>query len=82
MFDQKGNKMQLSRSGVDPVLWTPDNPKIYDIKVSVIRDGEVIDEASTYIAYRTISVKEDTFGRRLYLNGKPLFQIGPLDQGW
>jgi beta-galactosidase/beta-glucuronidase len=32
---------------------------------------------------RSIAVGKDEQGiLRLLLNGKPLFQIGPLDQGW
>ena len=46
-------------------------------------DGKVIDRVGTYFALRTITKARDERGiLRLCLNGKPLFQIGPLDQGW
>ncbi len=39
--------------------------------------------ASSYFAARTIAIGPDEQGLlRLLLNGKPLFQVGPLDQGW
>src|SRR5205814_6576843 len=42
--------------------------------------GETV---STYFAMRKISVGKDDKGvPRLMLNNKPLFLIGPLDQGW
>ena len=32
---------------------------------------------------RKIALAKDESGiNRLFLNGKPLFQLGPLDQGW
>ncbi|MCH8978452.1 MAG: glycoside hydrolase family 2 [Armatimonadetes bacterium] len=65
-----------------PALWTPDDPVLYKLRLWLVRDGDVIDEVDTYFAFRWIEVKEDEFGRRIYLNGEPIFQVGPLDQGW
>ncbi len=66
-----------------PHLWSPDDPHLYDIEVSMLRDGKTIDKLSTYTAMREIGIKEDNAGhKRLALNGKILFQYGPLDQGW
>lgn len=68
----------------DVKLWTPDSPWLYDIEVRLVdRTGVVIDSVTTYQGMRTITVgkAEDGFLRML-LNGKPLFQYGPLDQGW
>jgi hypothetical protein len=64
-------------------LWTPDSPKLFDIVVE-IKDGDtVIDRVTTYSALRKIHFQKDERGHnRLYLNNKPLFQYGPLDQGW
>lgn len=67
----------------DPILWSPDAPHLYDLKVAIVRQGKTIDEATSYFAFREISAAKDDKGiPRLMLNGKPLFQIGPLDQGW
>jgi hypothetical protein len=42
-----------------------------------------VDSAESYFAMRKISAEKDDKGvMRMMLNGKPVFQIGPLDQGW
>lgn len=66
-----------------PDLWTPDAPNLYDVKVSLKRGDEWVDTVQTYCTFRSVSVGKDADGvQRLLLNGKPLFQYGPLDQGW
>ncbi len=68
---------------IDPKLWSPSQPFLYDLKVSVIRKGKTVDEASSYFAMRKISMKKDAAGiQRMFLNNKFLFQYGTLDQGW
>ncbi len=64
-------------------LWTPESPNLYDLTISVERDGKIIDSIKTYFAFREITLGKDENGiQRMLLNGKPLFQMGPLDQGW
>ncbi len=67
-------------------MWTPDNPKLYPIEIGILKpnsDTEFDDHVSSYFALRKISAAKDDNGiMRLMLNNKPLFQIGPLDQGW
>lgn len=65
----------------DPHFWTPDDPFLYDIDARVARDGG--DAVKSYIGMRSISMGAGPDGhQRMLLNGKPLFQFGPLDQGW
>ena len=61
----------------NPVLWSPENPHLYDVKIKV---GE--DEFSTYFAIRTLETLEVNGKKRLCLNGKPYFFHGLLDQGY
>lgn len=64
-------------------LWSPDSPHLYDLKVELVADGEAVDTVASYVGMRKIEVKKDDAGlNRLWLNGKVLFQYGPLDQGW
>jgi len=64
-------------------LWSPDTPFLYNVKLTATRDGEKTDEVQSYFAMREISLEKDESGiLRLCLNDKPLFQFGPLDQGW
>ena len=67
----------------NPKLWSPNSPKLYDLKVKVLRKGKTIDEANSYFAMRKISMKKDSEGiQRMYLNDEFVFHYGPLDQGW
>jgi len=67
----------------NPKLWSPDNPFLYDLTVSVVRKGKVVDEVKSYFAMRKTSIAPDANGiQRMMLNNKFVFQYGPLDQGW
>ena len=67
----------------DFLLWTPDHPFLYDLNVKVLRKGKQIDAVQSYFAMRSFGTQRDDNGIvRLTLNGKPIFQFGPLDQGW
>lgn len=67
----------------EPRLWSPDNPFLYDLKISLVRKGKIIDEVSGYFAMRKSSLKADDTGvLRMMLNNEFIFQYGPLDQGW
>ena len=64
-------------------LWTPDDPYLYDLEVSLIRDGKTLDRVKSYCAMRKVGVTPGKDGiLRLTLNDKPVFMYGPLDQGW
>jgi hypothetical protein len=67
----------------EPELWSPDDPVLYDVKAALRKDGRVLDEVASYAGMRKISIGKDRRGfNRLCLNGEPLFELGPLDQGW
>jgi Glycosyl hydrolases family 2, sugar binding domain/Glycosyl hydrolases family 2/Glycosyl hydrolases family 2, TIM barrel domain len=66
-----------------PKPWSPESPHLYTVKFTLALEGKRVDEASSYFGMRKISVAKDTDGiLRLCLNNKPLFQYGPLDQGF
>jgi PA14 domain/Glycosyl hydrolases family 2, sugar binding domain/Chitobiase/beta-hexosaminidase C-terminal domain/Glycosyl hydrolases family 2, TIM barrel domain/Glycosyl hydrolases family 2 len=67
----------------EPALWSPADPVLYDIKAALRKGGRILDEVGSYAGMRKISVGKDRQGfNRLCLNGEPLFELGPLDQGW
>ena len=65
--------------------WSPDSPYLYGMRITITRDGKVIDKVEGYTAMRSIKAQNDKSPnqyKRMALNGKNLFQFGPLDQGW
>lgn len=67
----------------DMKLWSPKDPFLYDIKISLLKNDHKVDEVISYFGMRKISLGKDAEGiTRLFLNNKPLFQYGPLDQGY
>ena len=64
-------------------LWSPESPFLYDLEVTLVRNGQVIDKVKSYFGMRKISTMRDESGIvRIQLNNKNYFQYGPLDQGW
>lgn len=65
-------------------LWSPEDPFLYDIAVALCSDdGKVYDMVSSYFGMRKYSIGLDYKNiPRLYLNNKPYFQNGLLDQGY
>ncbi len=63
-------------------LWSPENPFLYDLELTLDCDGEK-DEVKSYFGMRKFSIMNDANGiPRLALNNKPYFQKGLLDQGY
>lgn len=77
----QGKELRLAVQ--NPTLWDTSNPYLYDMKVTLMKDGKVLDDVKSYTAFRKISTKRDANGvMRMQLNNKNLFHYGPLDQGW
>lgn len=58
-------------------LWSPDDPFLYDLKVSVGAD-----RVGSYFGMRSIAVEKVNGTPRTVLNGKPVFMMATLDQGF
>lgn len=64
-------------------LWSPEHPVLYDMEVTLWKQGKKMDQVKSYFAMRKIATSRDANGIvRLQLNNKDYFQLGPLDQGW
>ncbi|MBR5285810.1 MAG: glycoside hydrolase family 2 [Clostridia bacterium] len=70
-----GDKLRLDIE--DPILWTPENPHIYNFKLI---SGS--DSVSSYFGLRTVGITDINGIKRITLNGKPIFMHGLLDQGY
>ena len=59
-------------------LWQPGAPFLYDLKFTLYSGKEKIDELKSYFGLRKVVID----GRRILINGKPVFQRLILDQGF
>ncbi|MDO4575877.1 MAG: glycoside hydrolase family 2 TIM barrel-domain containing protein [Planctomycetia bacterium] len=67
----------------EPKLWTPDNPYLYKVVYTLHVKDRVVDRVESYLGMRTSTLGKGEDGKlRMLLNGKFVFQYGPLDQGW
>lgn len=65
--------------GFDECLtWSPENPRLFDVKYRVMQNGNLSDEVDSYFGFRKISVDDGV----LMLNNRPYFQRLVLDQGY
>ena len=72
----------LSIPIANPKLWSPMRPFLYDLDVKLVQGGAVSDRIQSYFGMRKISIGEDHGIKKMFLNNKFLFEIGPLDQGF
>ena len=79
-----GEPGRETRVVLNPVrLWSPERPDLYDVEVTLRRGDEVLDRVRSYFGLREVRLGTDERGaRRIFLNGKPVFQMGVLDQGF
>ena len=59
-------------------LWEPGNPQLYDLELTLQKEGQCIDRISSYAGLRSITVEDN----KILINGKPVFQRLVLDQGF
>ena len=64
--------------------WSPSKPNMYTIKVELYdENNKLIDSILSYTTIRKVEQRKDENGiNRIYLNNKPLFNMGTLDQGY
>jgi Concanavalin A-like lectin/glucanases superfamily/Glycosyl hydrolases family 2, sugar binding domain/Glycosyl hydrolases family 2/Glycosyl hydrolases family 2, TIM barrel domain len=63
-------------------LWSPDNPFLYDLQISTIHNGVTNDSVTSYFGMRKISIQTVNGVPQIFLNNRPYFEMGPLDQGF
>jgi hypothetical protein len=63
-------------------LWSPDEPNLYDVDITLLRNGQPTDKVQGYFGMRKFSRGMALGKPCVMLNNKPLFMYGPLDQGW
>jgi beta-galactosidase/beta-glucuronidase len=58
--------------------WSPESPYLYDLRVQLYDDDQLLDEVSSYAGLRSIEMR----GGRVLLNGEPVYLKMVLDQGY
>jgi len=66
-----------------PRLWTPTDPFLYDLSLTLVDGDQVVDAATSYFGMRKVALRKDEQGFvRITLNDQYLFEAGTLDQGF
>jgi hypothetical protein len=64
-------------------LWSPDSPFLYDLQVTLLENGKTVDSVGSYFGMRQVGTARGADGKlRIALNGKILFNLANLDQGF
>ena len=72
------DKVSVSLKIASPELWSVENPKLYDVTLEVLRNGQAIDKVKSYFGFRTVEAHDG----KVYLNGKATYLKFVLDQGY
>lgn len=59
-------------------LWSPESPHLYDIRVRLYDNGQLLDEVNSYFGLRGIELRDGKF----LLNGESVYLQMILDQGY
>ncbi len=73
-----GGPLHLAVNLSEKHLWEPASPFLYDLKFTLTRGTETVDEMSSYFGLRSVKID----GRSILVNGKRIFQRLILDQGF
>ncbi|RYF63900.1 MAG: glycoside hydrolase family 2, partial [Cytophagaceae bacterium] len=63
-------------------LWSPEDPFLYDLSISLTQNKKSVDQISSYFGMRKVSVGMVNGVQRILLNNKFVFHLGALDQGF
>lgn len=66
----------------NPNLWSPTNPFLYDLTVTLSNASARVDSVTSYFGMRKISIANTNGFVKMLLNNQFVFQYGPLDQGF
>jgi beta-galactosidase/beta-glucuronidase len=58
--------------------WSPDSPHLYELRVQLLENGQLVDEVRSYAGVREVRLRDG----RLELNGEPTYLKMVLDQGY
>jgi autotransporter-associated beta strand protein len=65
-----------------PTLWSPTNPYLYNLQVTLTTNSTTVDSIGSYFGMRKISLGTNGGFVKMFLNNQFVFEFGPLDQGY
>ena len=65
-----------------PNLWSPTNPFLYDLDVTLSNGVSKVDSVVSYFGMRKVSLGTNNGFLKIFLNNQFVFEFGPLDQGF
>ena len=80
-FDGKADT-ELKIPISDLKLWSPDDPFLYNLEISLKESGAITDRVFSYFGMRKIQIGKIGNFNRILLNNKFVFERGILDQGF
>lgn len=72
----RGNTLVLPIAS--PRLWSPKDPFLYGLKLTLMRGGDPVDQVGGYFGMRSVKLR----GAAFLVNGEAIFQRLVLDQGF
>ena len=76
-----GEELRLSIPSAH--AWSPSDPFLYDLQVTLRQGDRELDRVTSYFGLRQVALRPDSQGRaRIALNNEFLFEVGALDQGF
>jgi beta-galactosidase/beta-glucuronidase len=71
--------LDMKRNGPGGLrLWHPRDPALYQLRLTLLEDGEALDRVTTWFGMREVRVENG----QVLLNNEPLYQRLVLDQGY
>lgn len=71
-------KIPFHSGGKESICWSPENPRLFDYKLEIIKDNQVEDRLDSYFGFREITIEDGI----TYLNNNPYYFKLVLDQGY
>jgi autotransporter-associated beta strand protein len=65
-----------------PTLWSPANPYLYNLQVTLTTNSTTVDSIGSYFGMRKVSLGTNSGFVKMFLNNQFMFEFGPLDQGY
>lgn len=72
LMDSSQAVLHFSTPRLAPRLWSPSEPNLYQLELTILSEGSVLDRRLVSFGFRTFAVK----GGQLHLNGRPFWLRG------